>query len=740
MSETPPSPETSRGQSLPVGTHLEEFVIERVLGVGGFGITYLAKDSSLGRKVVIKENLPAQFCWRDTHALTVRPRHTEGEDADNFSYSLESFRKEASTLASLDHPGIVKVLRSFEANGTAYFVMPFVEGIALDEVVRQRTSQNNPFTEAEIQDLLTKVLEALGYLHERGIYHRDIKPGNILITKDGPVLIDFGAARQRLSERSLTVIESPGYTPFEQLQSRGKIGPWSDLYALGTTLHKAITGQTPAKATDRAFNDPEVPMAQRDDLRERYSPALLGSIDKAMSPKASDRFQDTDEWRQWVAGDSAAIVQEAETQTTPTVAQRAQPTAPSLPPAQESRRVSMHEEHRRILAAADNAINCNNATLASYLFKQLENKRFPDLDYGPLKNYVVKRNQRTLYLVVGAVILILILGGLIFGVCIMKEMSGSEERHVQAEAAQIAQEVAGAVEAERLAKEKADADEQQKQMAAQLERKRLLKEAEMKQQSAANDFNTAQIGDTRMVDLGSGVKLTLCYCPAGSFTMGSPASEAGRSGDEDQVQVRISRSYWLAKTECTQAQWRAVMGSEPSSFKGDNLPAESVSWEEAQEFMAKLNSKNLLPAGWKWSLPSEAQWEYACRAGTTSVFSPGDSLTSHQANFDGNYPFGSVAKGPYLEKTSSVGKYSANAWGLLDMHGNVSEWCSDWFSQNLSGGTDPTGSSPRFGPVLRGGSWLYGGQACRTADRDWYPPAARGKDLGFRAAAVLAGQ
>jgi serine/threonine protein kinase len=296
MSQNSPSPDTSRGQSLPAGTHLEEFVIERVLGVGGFGITYLAKDSSLGRQVVIKENLPAQFCWRDTHALTVRPRHKEGEDADNFQYSMESFRKEASTLASLDHPGIVKVLRSFQAHGTAYFVMPFVEGIALDEVIRQRTSQANPLTEAEIQDLLTKVLDALGYLHERGIYHRDIKPGNLLMTKAGPVLIDFGAARQRLSERSLTVIESAGYTPFEQLQSRGKIGPWSDLYALGATLYKAITGETPAKATDRAFDDPEVPLAQRDDLRERYAYALLASIDKAMSPKAADRFQDASQW------------------------------------------------------------------------------------------------------------------------------------------------------------------------------------------------------------------------------------------------------------------------------------------------------------------------------------------------------------------------------------------------------------------------------------------------------------
>jgi serine/threonine protein kinase/formylglycine-generating enzyme required for sulfatase activity len=289
--------ETAPSQELPPGTRLEEFIIERVLGSGGFGITYLARDKRLGRQVVIKENLPAQFCWRDTTSLTVQPRQSSGEDADNFRYSMESFEKEAATLASLDHPGIVKVLRSFEANGTAYFVMPFVEGVTFDEVMREREVQQRPFTEAELVALLDKVLAALGYLHDRGIYHRDIKPGNLLITSQGdPVLIDFGAARQRLSERSLTVIESPGYTPFEQMQSRGKVGPWSDLYALGGTVYKAITGETPAKAADRILEDGVVPLAERTDLGNRYSQGLLQSIDRAMRPKLSERPQSAEEW------------------------------------------------------------------------------------------------------------------------------------------------------------------------------------------------------------------------------------------------------------------------------------------------------------------------------------------------------------------------------------------------------------------------------------------------------------
>ena len=151
------------GQSLPSGTHIEEFVIERVLGAGGFGITYLARDKRLDRLVVIKENLPAQFCFRDPSSMSVSPRQTHGDDADNFRWSLENFSRESAMLASLDHPGIVKVLRSFEAFGTAYFVMPYVEGVALDELVKQRAG--DPFKEKELRDLLEDVLSALSYLH-----------------------------------------------------------------------------------------------------------------------------------------------------------------------------------------------------------------------------------------------------------------------------------------------------------------------------------------------------------------------------------------------------------------------------------------------------------------------------------------------------------------------------------------------------------------------------------------------
>jgi serine/threonine protein kinase len=337
-------------QSLPTGTRLEEFIIERVLGSGGFGITYLARDTALGRQVVIKENLPVQFCFRDTYSLTVAPRHSHGEDADNFQWSLENFSKEAAMLASLHHPGIVQVLRSFQAFGTAYFVMPFVEGVTLEDLLQSRQREVQTFTEDELCGLLQRVLSSLDHLHQRGIYHRDIKPANILITSEGvPVLIDFGSARQRLSERSMTVVESAGYTPFEQLQTRGRIGPWSDLYALGATLAKVITGEGPPKATDRAFDDPWPPLAQRQEWTVRYSTALLESIDRAMAVRIEDRFQDAGEWM-------AAL----ENQTT---------LASPLPPSRESSSETLSSQRQLIPDQAEQKqTRQSNRKLLRYLF------------------------------------------------------------------------------------------------------------------------------------------------------------------------------------------------------------------------------------------------------------------------------------------------------------------------------------------------------------------------------------
>ena len=178
------------------------------------------------------------------------------------------------------------------------------------------------------------------------------------------------------------------------------------------------------------------------------------------------------------------------------------------------------------------------------------------------------------------------------------------------------------------------------------------------------------------------VEYAFRWCPAGTFMMGNA---------DNQHRVGLSRGFWLLETEVTQAMWMSVTGDNPSDFKGAKLPVETVSWNDCQEYIKKLNDMKVAPAGFKFSLPTEAQWEYACLAGTTTAYHFGDSLTQQQANFSGN-------------QTKDVGSYPANAWGLKDMHGNVWEWVQDVYGDYPSGAvTDPTGASSGSNRVLRGG-------------------------------------
>ena len=246
-----------------------------------------------------------------------------------------------------------------------------------------------------------------------------------------------------------------------------------------------------------------------------------------------------------------------------------------------------------------------------------------------------------------------------------------------------------------------------------------------------------QNGAERLVLTIMGVEFPFRWCPAGTFTMGSPTSEAERADDETQHRVTLSRGFWMLETPVTQAMWEKVMGSNPSYFKGAKLPVESVSWGDCQEYIKQLNGLGVTPLGYRFSLPTEAQWEYACRAGTTAAFNFGSVLNGDKANCDGNHPYGTSTKGQYLKKTSEVGSYPANAWGLFDMHGNVYEWCLDRYGGYPSGSvTDPTGVSSGSLRVLRGGSWSLIAGGCRSALRGYDVPSNRLSDCGVRPALV----
>jgi len=263
-------------------------------------------------------------------------------------------------------------------------------------------------------------------------------------------------------------------------------------------------------------------------------------------------------------------------------------------------------------------------------------------------------------------------------------------------------------------------------------------------------FDGEKAGEERRA---AGVRL--CWCPPGRFTMGSPATEPGHRSDEGQVAVRITQGFWVGKFEVTQADWRRIVGELPGRPTaelpaGDDLPVGDVTYIQAEDFCRRLTELAIeageLPAGWEFRLPTEAQWEYACRAGTTTATAFGDSLGRTQANFQGEPYNGGLDEGPRLGKAAPVGSYPPNAWGVHDMHGNTFEWCRDWYHPTLPGGDDPDLSSAisttprnRDGTISRsrrGGAWDDDGWPCRSACRLRFEPERGYDHIGFRVVAV----
>jgi formylglycine-generating enzyme required for sulfatase activity len=264
----------------------------------------------------------------------------------------------------------------------------------------------------------------------------------------------------------------------------------------------------------------------------------------------------------------------------------------------------------------------------------------------------------------------------------------------------------------------------------------------------SNDFGRVTTQSTQLVVDGTptihtvaSISMDMIFCPPGTFMMGSPTTEAGRGGDETQHQVTLSHGFYLGKHEVTQAQYQTIMNgnpsglnADPSQFKGSNRPVEKVSWNDAQIFLTRLNemeqTAGRLPTGWKYVLPTEAQWEYACRAGTTTAYSWGNDINSSRANYNWD---GGATDGNDFKQTRDVGQYAANPWGFFDMHGNVWEWVSDW-KANYPGGaqTNPEGPASGSTRVNRGGSWNNGGSYLRSAKRNNYTPDGRVTGIGFR--------
>jgi formylglycine-generating enzyme required for sulfatase activity len=233
----------------------------------------------------------------------------------------------------------------------------------------------------------------------------------------------------------------------------------------------------------------------------------------------------------------------------------------------------------------------------------------------------------------------------------------------------------------------------------------------------------------------NGLGMKFVWIPPGSFMMGSPKGELRREflrGDETEHKVTLTRGFYMGVYPVTQEEWQEVMGKNPSRFKGEkNLPVEKVTWDDCQEFVKKLRKKDKDKKAYR--LPSEAEWEYACRAGTTTPFHFGETISTEQANYDGNSVYGNGKKGAFRKKTTPVGTFPGNVWGLHDMHGNVWQWCQDWYGRYPKDDvTDPQGPKKGMWRVMRGGSWNERPEWSRSARRQWHQPDFDSDDCGFR--------
>jgi formylglycine-generating enzyme required for sulfatase activity len=714
--------------------------------------------------------------------------------------------------------------------------MPYIEGTTLDVLLRERQEADQPFTETELRGLLERVLDALGYLHERGIYHRDIKPGNILMTADGiPVLIDFGSARQRLSERSMTVVESAGYTPFEQLQSRGNVGPWSDLYALAATLVKVMTGESPPKANDRTMGDPWQPLVGQADLEGRYSEIFLSCLDRALKLPIEERWQGAEEWR--AALDSGLVAQTPGKAARPVVPHAAARPKEAKPrrwplavagalafmltgawwlmqkagseapvaisaPAPGGLVITSEPGGAEVLDEAGKALGKTPVELKGLPGGQPWRGRVELKDYQPAPvTAEVESGDTKLVPVVkliatpqkvvvtsepegaavmegwkqvgetpwegparapdsevdlelrkvgyddlplgGKVVLgeILMLQGSLKAtpqkVVVTSEPSGAAVMEGGKKVGETPFELPGVSPGTVVSYRLSLAGHEEAVLDGEVKLgEPLVLRAALKPLPKPK-LEGVKPGEEREFEMAPAVTMTFCWIPPGEFMMGSPTTEDGRQDHEAQVKVTLSKGFWLGKYEVTQAQWVALVGENPSSFKGDRLPVEQVTWTEARDWCADLNvnegSEDDPAGGWRYGLPTEAQWEYAARAGTSTGLNSGKELSSEDRtcrNLDEvGWYWGNSG-----QRTHPVGQKKPNAWGLHDMHGNVFEWCGDWYGDTLPGGVDPKGAASGSFRVLRGGSWVSNAGNCRVADRDSYFPSLTSLSIGFRVA------
>lgn len=630
-----------------------KYRIVKVLGQGGFGITYLAIQSGLERKVAIKEFFMKDLCNRDESTSHVSVGSAGSVDmVERFK---AKFLKEARNIAHLNHPNIVRIHDIFEENGTAYYVMEYAGNGSLAD----RVKQQGHLPESVAKRYILQVANALAYVHSQKMNHLDVKPANIMLSEtDDAILIDFGMSKQydvaTGNQTSTTPVGiSEGYAPMEQYKQGGvgEFSPETDIYSLGATFFKLLTGITPPSASD--VNEDGVPV---NELKAKgASQIYIDVICKAMEGRKKDRVKDVQTFIDGLKG-------------TPS-----NPSMFSEPNSDDEATVLVVDRHQQEAEARAKAEAEEREAREETVRKRKEEKELRRKEQEERERQ--KQDRKSNKILLWSILGIIAIGAVIV-------WNTSEPGNT-----------GGAVPA----------------TVSIIEEER----------DSIGKIST--VPSTFTVD---GVSFDMMPVAGGTFCMGATKSMDSDANDDESPLHDVTLSdYYIGKTEVTQALWRTVMGTYPSEFRGDNLPVESVSWNDCQEFIRKLNAKT----GKDFRLPTEAEWEYAARGGNRSrgyKYSGSDNIDAI-AWYDGSSN----------SKTHPVATKQANELGIYDMSGNVWEWCSDWYGPYGSNAqTNPKGAASGLSRVYRGGCWYYSARFCRSTYRYCIAPGFRYDYLGFRLA------